>query len=102
MVIPISGSVEEIPFHGVAIQMKPFWLTTFTYCLRRILLNFYFGSFGSEIVKIYICVCLFLIDQLFFRWPNTVGDRYQSLAYEFSQPKNYKGKQQKCRLYMNS
>ena len=72
MVVPISGSVEEIPFHGVAIQMKPFWLTTFTYCLWGILLNFYFDSFGSVIVKTYICVCLFLIDQVFFRWLNTI------------------------------
>lgn len=83
MLVPISGSVEEIPFHGVAIEMKPFWLTTFTYCLWGILLNFYFDSFGSLIVKTYICVCLFLIDQVFFRWLNAIGDRYQSLAYEF-------------------
>ena len=100
MVVPISGSVEEIPFNGVAIQMKPFWLTTFTYCLWGILLNFYLDSFGSVIVKTYICVCLLLIDQVFFRWLNTIGDRYQSLAYEFWQPKNYKGKQ-KYRPYMN-
>ena len=83
MVVPISGSVEEIPFHGVAIQTKPFWPTSFTYFLWGILLNIYFGSFGSGIVKTYVCVCLFLIDQVFFRCLNTVGGRYQSLAYEF-------------------
>ena len=58
MVVLISGSVEEIPFRGVAIQMKPFWLTTFTYCFWGFCQIFTLVLLGVELLKrTFVFVC---------------------------------------------